>query len=64
MMQAGGKISPKHSLLALILLMLAIGMGNLGWMLLLDALIAAGKNLAWGEESAPFGDGFAVRPSS
>ncbi len=30
------------------LLMFVVGMGNLGWMLLLAAVMAAEKNLPWG----------------
>jgi predicted metal-binding membrane protein len=30
------------------LLMFAVGMGNLGWMLLLGAVMAIEKNLPWG----------------
>ena len=33
---------------ALMLLMFGVGMGNLGWMLLLGAVMAAEKNLPWG----------------
>lgn len=33
---------------ALMLLMFAVGMGNLGWMLLLGAVMAIEKNLPWG----------------
>jgi predicted metal-binding membrane protein len=33
---------------ALMLLMFVVGMGNLGWMLLLAAVMAAEKNLPWG----------------
>lgn len=41
---------------ALMLLMFALGMGNLGWMLVLAALMAIEKNLSWGRRiSAPLG---------
>ena len=41
---------------ALMLLMFAIGIGNLGWMLILGALMAIEKNLPWGRRvSAPVG---------
>jgi predicted metal-binding membrane protein len=41
---------------ALMLLMFVVGMGNLGWMLLLAAVMAAEKNLPWGRRlSAPVG---------
>jgi predicted metal-binding membrane protein len=41
---------------ALMLLMFVVGMGSVGWMLLLGALMAAEKNLAWGRRlSAPLG---------
>jgi predicted metal-binding membrane protein len=41
---------------ALMLLMFVFGMGSVGWMLLLGALMAAEKNLAWGRRlSAPLG---------
>jgi predicted metal-binding membrane protein len=41
---------------SLMLLMFAVGMGNLGWMLALSAVMAAEKNLAWGRRlSAPLG---------
>jgi predicted metal-binding membrane protein len=41
---------------ALMLLMFVVGMGNVGWMLLLGAVMAAEKNLAWGRRlSAPLG---------
>jgi len=41
---------------ALMLLMFVVGAGNLGWMLLLAALMAVEKNLAWGRRlSAPLG---------
>jgi predicted metal-binding membrane protein len=33
---------------SLMLLMFAVGMGNLGWMLLLGAVMAIEKNLPWG----------------
>jgi predicted metal-binding membrane protein len=43
---------------ALMLLMFAVGVGNIGWMLALGALMAAEKNLAWGRKlSAPLGLG-------
>jgi predicted metal-binding membrane protein len=36
--------------------MFAIGIGNLGWMLALSAMMVAEKNLAWGRRlSAPLG---------
>jgi len=41
---------------ALMLLMFVVGMGNLGWMLLLALLMAIEKNLPWGRRiSAPLG---------
>jgi predicted metal-binding membrane protein len=41
---------------ALMLLMFALGTGSIGWMLLLGAVMAAEKNLAWGRRlSAPLG---------
>jgi predicted metal-binding membrane protein len=41
---------------ALMLLMFVVGMGSVGWMLLLGAVMAAEKNLAWGRRlSAPLG---------
>jgi predicted metal-binding membrane protein len=43
---------------ALMLLMFALGMGNLGWMLLLGAVMAIEKNVAWGRRlSTPLGVG-------
>lgn len=41
---------------ALMLLMFAVGTGNVGWMLLLGAVMAAEKNLPWGNKlSTPLG---------
>jgi predicted metal-binding membrane protein len=41
---------------ALMLLMFAVGVGNVGWMLALGALMAIEKNLPWGRKlSAPVG---------
>ena len=41
---------------SLMLLMFAIGAGSLGWMLVLGAVMAAEKNLPWGEQmSKPLG---------
>lgn len=41
---------------SLMLLMFAVGVGNLGWMLALGALMAIEKNLPWGRRfSAPLG---------
>jgi len=41
---------------ALMLLMFVVGMGNIGWMLALGALMAIEKNLPWGKKlSAPLG---------
>jgi predicted metal-binding membrane protein len=41
---------------ALMLLMFAVGVGNLGWMLLLGAVMAVEKNVSWGRSlSAPLG---------
>lgn len=41
---------------ALMLLMFVVGMGNVGWMLALGAVMAAEKNLPWGNRlSAPLG---------
>jgi predicted metal-binding membrane protein len=38
------------------LLMFAVGSGNIGWMLLLGALMAVEKNLPWGRRlSKPLG---------
>jgi predicted metal-binding membrane protein len=43
---------------SLMLLMFAVGMGNLGWMLILGAVMAIEKNLPWGRRiSAPLGVG-------
>jgi predicted metal-binding membrane protein len=43
---------------ALMLLMFAVGMGNVGWMLVLAAIMAVEKNLPWGRHlSAPVGIG-------
>jgi len=37
-------------------LMFVVGMGNLGWMLLLGTVMAAEKNLPWGQASvSPWG---------
>ena len=38
---------------SLMLLMFAVGMGNLGWMLMLGAVMAAEKNLPWGRKFSP-----------
>lgn len=38
---------------ALMLLMFVVGTGNVGWMLLLGAIMAAEKNLPWGRRLAP-----------
>ncbi|MEX0804373.1 MAG: DUF2182 domain-containing protein [Candidatus Binatia bacterium] len=41
---------------ALMLLMFVVGIGNVGWMLVLGALMAVEKNMAWGRRmSAPLG---------
>ena len=41
---------------ALMLLMFVVGMGNVGWMLVLGAVMAIEKNIAWGRNlSAPLG---------
>lgn len=41
---------------SLMLLMFAVGVGNLGWMLVLGAVMAVEKNLPWGRQlSAPLG---------
>jgi len=41
---------------ALMLVMFAVGVGNLGWMLLLGAVMAVEKNVSWGRQlSAPLG---------
>ena len=41
---------------ALMLVMFAVGVGNLGWMLLLGAVMAVEKNVSWGRRlSAPVG---------
>jgi predicted metal-binding membrane protein len=41
---------------SLMLIMFAIGMGNLGWMLALGAIMAVEKNLSWGRRvAAPLG---------
>jgi predicted metal-binding membrane protein len=38
------------------LLMFAVGIGNVGWMLVLGALMAIEKNMPWGRKlSAPIG---------
>jgi predicted metal-binding membrane protein len=38
------------------LVMFAVGVGNLGWMLLLGAVMAVEKNVSWGRQlSAPLG---------
>lgn len=43
---------------SLMLLMFAVGMGNLGWMLVLGAVMAIEKNFPWGRRvSAPLGVG-------
>jgi predicted metal-binding membrane protein len=42
----------------LMLLMFAVGVGNLGWMLLLGAIMAIEKNMTWGRQiSTPLGVG-------
>lgn len=38
---------------SLMLLMFAVGLGNIGWMLLLGATMAAEKNLPWGRRLSP-----------
>jgi predicted metal-binding membrane protein len=41
---------------SLMLLMFAVGVGNIGWMLLLAAVMATEKNVSWGRQlSAPLG---------
>jgi predicted metal-binding membrane protein len=41
---------------ALMLLMFAVGLGNIGWMLVLAAVMATEKNMPWGRRlSAPLG---------
>ncbi|MBI2320932.1 MAG: DUF2182 domain-containing protein [Chloroflexi bacterium] len=41
---------------SLMLLMFAVGVGNLGWMLMLGAIMAVEKNMPWGRRlSAPLG---------
>ena len=41
---------------SLMLVMFAVGVGNLGWMLLIGAIMGAEKNLAWGRRlSLPLG---------
>jgi predicted metal-binding membrane protein len=43
---------------ALMLLMFALGMGNIGWMLAIAAMMAIEKNVSWGRRlSAPLGVG-------
>jgi predicted metal-binding membrane protein len=43
------------------LLMFVVGMGNLGWMLVLAAIMAAEKNLSWGRRlRAPLGIGLFI----
>lgn len=43
---------------AIMLLMFVVGTGNIGWMLLLGAVMAAEKNVRWGRKlSQPFGFG-------
>jgi predicted metal-binding membrane protein len=45
---------------ALMLLMFGVGIGNVGWMLALGALMAIGKNMPWGRRiSGPLGLGLA-----
>jgi predicted metal-binding membrane protein len=44
---------------ALMLLMFVVGTGNIGWMMLLGAIMAAEKNLPWGRHLGPlFGTAF------
>lgn len=46
---------------ALMLLMFVVGMGSLGWMLVLAAIMAAEKNLPWGRQlRAPLGIGLVL----
>jgi predicted metal-binding membrane protein len=46
---------------SLMLLMFAVGVGSLGWMLVLGAVMAAEKNLSWGRRlSAPLGGALLV----
>ena len=41
---------------SLMLLMFAVGLGSLGWMLVLGAVMAVEKNVSWGRKiSAPLG---------
>jgi len=41
--------------------MFVVGMGNLGWMLVLAAIMAAEKNLPWGRRlRAPLGIGLVL----
>lgn len=56
------KLGVRHGLFcigccwSLMLLMFVVGMGNLGWMFILGAFMAAEKNLPWGQRfSAPLG---------
>lgn len=43
---------------ALMLLMFGVGIGNVGWMLVLGAIMAIEKNMSWGKKiSAPLGIG-------
>jgi predicted metal-binding membrane protein len=46
---------------SLMLLMFVVGVGNIGWMLILGAIMAVEKNMPWGKQlSAPLGASLAV----
>jgi predicted metal-binding membrane protein len=46
---------------SLMLLMFVVGVGNIGWMLILGAIMAVEKNMPWGRQlSAPLGASLAV----
>ena len=50
---------------SLMLLMFAVGVGNIGWMLMLGAVMAVEKNMPWGRQlSAPLGVVLVVREVS
>jgi predicted metal-binding membrane protein len=46
---------------SLMLLMFVVGVGNIGWMLILGAIMAVEKNMPWGKQlSAPLGASLAI----
>jgi predicted metal-binding membrane protein len=46
---------------SLMLLMFVVGVGNIGWMLILGAIMAVEKNMPWGRQlSAPLGASLAI----